>query len=154
MLAAIEMHRTSIYIDHTTKEEEKWSLWKKPCLNLQYFTDFPFYSLQIAYIFRNSKIFQYVMAILLRICLNRKATFQFGTLYSRPLLKRAAAVIRFLFFSKRLHCVKVLLQTALKPELLIWKLELSSIVGLLLFLRVNLMPPINLWGNKLKPKTS
>ena len=26
MLAAIEMHRTSIYIDHTTKEEERWSL--------------------------------------------------------------------------------------------------------------------------------
>ena len=26
MLAAIEMHRTSIYIDHTTKEKERWSL--------------------------------------------------------------------------------------------------------------------------------
>ncbi|CAH3186771.1 unnamed protein product [Porites lobata] len=26
MLAAIEMHRTSIYIDQTTKEEERWSL--------------------------------------------------------------------------------------------------------------------------------
>ena len=26
MLAAIEMHRTSVYIDHTTKEGERWSL--------------------------------------------------------------------------------------------------------------------------------
>ena len=48
---------------------------KKPCLNLQNFTDFPFYSLQIAYILRNSKVVQYVMAILLRICPNRNATF-------------------------------------------------------------------------------
>ena len=48
---------------------------------------------------------------------------------SRPLLKRAAALIRFSFFSKRLHCVKVLLPTSLNPELLIWTLELSSIVG-------------------------
>ena len=31
--------------------------------------------------------------------------------------------------SKRLYCVKVLLRTDLSPELLIWKLELSSIVG-------------------------
>ena len=30
---------------------------------------------------------------------------------------------------KRLYCVKVLLRTDLSPELLIWKLELSSIVG-------------------------
>ena len=48
---------------------------KKPCLNLPNFTDFPFYSLQIAYILRNSKMVQYVMAILLRICPNRNATF-------------------------------------------------------------------------------
>ena len=26
MLAAIEMHRTSIYIDHARKEKERWSL--------------------------------------------------------------------------------------------------------------------------------
>ena len=48
----------------------------------------------------------------------------------------------FSFFSKRLYCVKVLLRTDLSPELLIWKLELSSIVGTG-FLRGNL---INLWG--------
>ena len=48
---------------------------KKPCLNLENFADFPFYSLQIAYIFRNSKIVQYVLAILLRICPNRNATY-------------------------------------------------------------------------------
>ena len=29
---------------------------KKPCLNRENFTDFPFYSLQIGYIFRTSKI--------------------------------------------------------------------------------------------------
>ena len=52
---------------------------KKPRQNLENLTDFPFYSLQIAYIFRNSKIVQYVMAILLRIFPNRNATFQFGT---------------------------------------------------------------------------
>jgi len=48
---------------------------KKPRQNLENLTDFPFYSLQIAYIFRNSKIVQYVMAILLRIFPNRNATF-------------------------------------------------------------------------------
>ena len=42
----------------------------------------------------------------------------------RPLLERAA-LNRFSFFSKHLHCVKELLSTALNPELLIVSLELA-----------------------------
>ena len=45
-------------------------------------------------------------------------------LHLRPLLEQAA-LNRFSFLSKRLHCVKVLLPTALNPELLIVKLELA-----------------------------
>lgn len=45
-------------------------------------------------------------------------------LHLRPLLERAA-LNRFSFFSKHLHCVKVLLSTALNPELLIVTLELA-----------------------------
>ena len=39
------------------------------------------------------------------------------------------ALITGFHFSQNVHCVKVLLRTDLSPELLIWKLELSSIVG-------------------------
>lgn len=45
-------------------------------------------------------------------------------IHLRPLLQRAAPN-RFSFLSKRLHCVKVLLPTALSPELLIVTLELA-----------------------------
>ena len=35
MLTAIEMHRTSIYIDYPTKEKERWSLIENTRVNTQ-----------------------------------------------------------------------------------------------------------------------
>ena len=51
-----EPYNEKVPKEHCRKSLLFGEIRKKPCLNLENLTDFPFYSLQIGYIFRNSQI--------------------------------------------------------------------------------------------------